>query len=402
MLAVVFLLLAWQWFLVRARIHPLPCGRVVFSFSQVMWDEVWQRPQELAARLAGRIPVIYLSPVQVHRWLFTLGRRWRPVRLVTEPGGGRLVIVSPLVLSGHYKSHLLYHVNCRLLAAHASLWLRDADEVYAVTNTPYAVPVLAHLFERGEARSGLLKRLTYDVIDDFTAFEWSPPWGSELDAELMASADAVMTGTCELMELRRAVRPDVEFIPCGVDFDLFNREVDAMPADIATLPRPILGYFGSISERIDLELIRYLSGRFASASVVLIGPVHLSASAQPRARNIHYLGLKVHEELAAYAKMFSVGLIPFRITPATVKLNPVKTLEYLAAGVPVVSTALPDIERFFSRVVTVGRTHEEFGDLVQRTLDSPDGASVSAGREMARRASWGEMVARMGDMILGA
>jgi glycosyltransferase involved in cell wall biosynthesis len=390
-------LLVIEWIRVAAGGRKLPQGTVLFSFSQVMWDEVWQRPQEFASRSAERLSVVYCSPVQIHDWLLNLKGRWSSARTLTK--NRNLVVLSPLVFSGHYRSHLIFQVNCWILSAYVRMWLKSASTIHAVANTPFGEPVTHEvLFDCGK-RNPRLRCLAYDMIDDFTAFAWSPSWGSELEARLRRKADVVFTGTGELRDSIQVLRPDVEFIPCGVDFELFNLPAKAVPPELARMPRPLIGYFGSISERLDLELIAAIARKFPDASLVFIGPVHLAPDALPRAQNIHYLGLKSHDELAAYAQAFSVALIPFKLTDATVKLNPVKTLEYLATGVPVVSSRIPDVERFFSEAVAVAGSREQFVQLVGEALSSPDVRRRSIGLELARNASWGRMVSRMHERL---
>lgn len=376
--------------------------KILFSYSQVLWDDVWQRPQEYAWRTALQRPVVYCAPVQLHNWLRTLRRRWRPV--VQETGNNRrLTVLSPLILSGHFKSRWIFNLNCRLTAAFVRPWLPAEGQVDCVVNTPYAVPVIDELFHAGRLGKEVAPRvLVYDVIDDFTAFDWSPAFGRELDARLMQMADVILTGTHELLVQRRVLRPEAEFIPCGVDWDLFSAPRPE-PADLSALPRPLIGYFGTISDRLDLDLLDKVARAFPDGSLAMVGPVHLPDSILPRgAGNIRYLGLKPHLDLPGYAQAFDVGLIPFALNEATVKLNPVKTLEYLAAGLPVVSTAIPDVERFFSDAVMVGRTHEEFVALVRQCLEAPDEGRRQAGREMARRASWQVMTEQMNVRISSA
>ncbi len=368
---------------------------VLLTLSEVPWDEVWQRPQEFAWRASLHRRVIYVSPVQVHRWLFTLGCRWRPVRTFA---GRDLVVLSPLVFSGHYRSGWIHQVNCLIVAAWVRLALGGTAEVRAVVNTPFVGAVIQYLFYLDGTRAGRLKSLVFDFIDDFAAFAWAPPFARLLERQLAERCDAEFTGTHELWEWRRQACPTARFIPCGVDFGLYDGPVPPAP-DLAGLPRPLIGYFGSISERIDVALVAKLAVEFSRATIVMVGPVHMSPGELPAAPNLRYLGLKPHDALPAYVQQFDVGLIPFRITEATLKLNPVKTLEYLAAGVPVVSTAIPDVERFFGDVVRVAKTHEEFVNHVRLALEVPDPGRRERGREMARGASWDAMVAAMEEIV---
>jgi glycosyltransferase involved in cell wall biosynthesis len=368
----------------------------IFVYSQVTWDEVWQRPQQYAWLSAEQHPVIYCCPVQMHNLLY-LGRSWRPVRSFAD-GGRRLLVLSPLVFSGHFKNRMVHEINCWITAAHVQLAFRGGLELRVMANTPFALRVLERLarrYGRTHKRGGFqIRRLVFDVIDDFTVFDWSPEFGKEFDRKLTAGADAVIAGTHELA----AARPAVPFIPCGVDFDLFHTP-QPEPLELRDLPRPLIGYFGTISERIDLSMIDRLAREFPSASVVMVGPVHFPAHALPRRENLHFLGLRRHAELPAFAQAFNVGLIPFRITEATTRLNPVKTLEYLAAGLPVVATALPDLVRFYTDVISIAHSEDEFVEAVRAALHSPEQERIARGIDRARSASWQAMVDDMNAVL---
>lgn len=360
--------------------------------SQVPWDEVWQRPHELAMRLGREHRTIFVSPVQVHRWLFTLKGRWRPFRLPEQSPG--LLVLSPLVFPGSYKLKWILHLNSWVEQLTLLLALGGAERWSVCTNSPFAMPAIRALFWRGGTPGQRLYRLVYDLIDDFTAFDWSPAYSKPMDAWLIANAHSVVTGTAELCDEVLRSRPDAEFIPCGVDFEMFHDADVEVPADVAVLPRPIIGYFGSITDRLDMALVGRVAREFPEASVVLVGPVHLDPGMLPRAENLHYLGLRPHPALPAYARAFSVGLIPFHLNEANRKLNPVKTLEYLAAGLPVVAVALPDLKRFYAGVVRLAGDHEEFVEGVRCALRDAAGHDPGRGEAMARAASWDAMTER--------
>jgi glycosyltransferase involved in cell wall biosynthesis len=307
--------------------------------------------------------------------------------------GGRLVVVSPLVLSGHYKSRIVHEVNCILITLHLRTWLPlGPQKFYFLTNTPFGYRPIREMMPATSRRK--YHRIVFDLIDDFTAFDWAPHFSRQFQEQLLRVADAVVTGTQQLANAYAGS----QFIPCGVEFAEFS-DRKPEPTDIAELSKPVIGFFGTISERIDLALVEKIASNFENASVVLVGPVYFNAEDLPKRHNLHYLGLKPHAEIPAYAQAFDVGLIPFVLTPATVKLHPVKTLEYLAAGVPVVSTALPDVEQFYSGIVEVARSHDEFIDCVRRQLKNPDPARIQAGIEKARGASWQAMTDQMNAVL---
>jgi glycosyltransferase involved in cell wall biosynthesis len=363
--------------------------RLLFLYSQVPWHEVWQRPQEIASRLCEHIDVVFFSPVQAHRRLESLGA-WKE-KILYEKGTHRLLVLSPLILSGHYKNSFIFKLNSLLILADAHRALSAYDDVILLTNSPF-VDFLAEKIA--------YESVVYDVIDEFAGFGWAPPTGREMERRLLQRADLVFTGTYSLLEKKRALHPNVHFVPCGVRFEMFNRRQETeLPKDLEGIKKPILGYTGSISERLDTQLIAKLASAYPHASIVLIGPLHGDMRDYPQMRNIFYLGLKRHDELPLYVQQFDIALIPFRLNEASRAVNPVKTLEYLAAGKPVLSTAIPDVERFYADCVAIAYSHDEFIRLADSLLNNDNSARIEKGIDRARSRSWDTMAKTMWDMM---
>lgn len=368
---------------------PIP----VFLYSQVAWADVWQRPQEMAVGLARHRPVLFFGPVQTHHRVWRLKGRWRRVEPGPGPGSGRLWVASPLIFPGEYRWEWARAINRVLLGAEARLALARLDpraacgRFFFLTNSPFCDTLMDKLHPRA---------VVYDIIDDFVKFAWAPADGPRRESAILRRADLIFTGTQTLRETKTAGYAEAHFIACGVDFERFSGgNAQPEPPDLAALPRPILGYFGTLSDRLDRDLLEALARRFPKASLVLIGPVLGSFGPPIEGRNIHYLGLKPPEALAAYAARFDVALMPFAQTEAARAINPVKTLEYLAAGCRVVSTPIPDVERFFSDVVEIHPAVEPFLNAVARLLaergSETDQEARRRGIERARSRSWGAM-----------
>ena len=176
-----------------------------------------------------------------------------------------------------------------------------------------------------------------------------------------------------------------------------------MPREIATLKRPVVGYYGVIDERIDYELLRELATSLQDVELVMVGPVvKVDPSELPRAEHIHWLGQRQYAELPAHVKGFDVCLMPFALNEATEYINPTKTLEYMAAGKPIVSTAVSDVVHNFTPVVAVANTYEEFVTAVRAAIEHPSSEMIARGLEQARANSWESIVARMERIIRDA
>ncbi len=186
-----------------------------------------------------------------------------------------------------------------------------------------------------------------DAFSEFTGYDAR----AVLDAErrLCEKADLVVTTSTALHEAKSPLCRRAALVTHGVDGAHFAGAVDAAippPKDVADLPRPIMGFWGLLQDWFDVDLIAGAAGLRPEWSFVLIGEAAVDVSPLRRMPNVHLLGRRRYSDLPAYARAFDVGLIPFRVNNLTRAVNPIKLREYLSAGLPVVSTPMPEVERY--------------------------------------------------------
>lgn len=238
----------------------------------------------------------------------------------------------------------------------------------------------------------------YYCVDQWSGFSY-------LDGDKIAAAeesicrrvDIVFVTTARLAEQKRRFNCNTFLAPHGVDYDLFRRAIDGateIPPDVAALPQPVLGFYGTIQDWVDQDLLVYLAERHPEWSIVLLGPTFVDVSRLERLPNIHLLGRKRHEELAAYCKSFAVGLIPYVISDRMLAVNPLKLREYLCAGLPVVSTPVPEVEQYRQHC-TVARNHSEFERGVEEALRTASLESRHVRSEAMRSETWERRVAAL-------
>ncbi|HLA13605.1 MAG TPA: glycosyltransferase, partial [Gemmatimonadaceae bacterium] len=248
--------------------------------------------------------------------------------------------------------------------------------------------------------------VVYDCMDELSQFRFAHPDLARRERLLLANADVVFTGGYKLYESKRRYHDNVHFFGCGVDVAHFSRArspATAVPADIAGLPAPVFGYFGVIDERIDYDLVAALAQNNPDATIVMVGPVvKVDRAILPQASNIHWLGQRDYSELPGYVKGFTACLMPFALNEATEYINPTKTLEYMAAGRPIVSTAVADVVRNFTPVVRVARTADEFVTLARQVAAEPDETLIAQGLTQASAASWESIVGQMRKLVQSA
>jgi glycosyltransferase involved in cell wall biosynthesis len=233
--------------------------------------------------------------------------------------------------------------------------------------TPTVAPYLD-----GIPRSGIV----YHCVDRWWAFsEYDGTVMRRHHAALCRRADAVFASASELLEDCREFAPDAQLMTHGVDWDHFATAAFApppRPADIADVTGPILGFFGLIHDWIDQELLGRLADALPHATLVLIGKTRVDTTALLARPNVRWVGQKPFAQLPAYAAAFDVALVPFRLNELTAAVNPIKLLEYLSAGVPVVATALPEIVRMAPREgLSVGSDHDAFVAATRALLAQP-------------------------------
>ncbi|MGB9178650.1 MAG: glycosyltransferase [Pyrinomonadaceae bacterium] len=230
--------------------------------------------------------------------------------------------------------------------------------------------------------------LIYYCVDEYTAFSGVSTHAlAELEEQLLRRSDLVIVSADLLYQSKAASNPRTYLVRHGVDYRHFRRALDAetvVPEEIARLPRPVIGFFGLIADWVDLELMAHVAKQFPEGSLVLLGKSTTDTAALESVPNVHLLGRKAYAELPAYCKGFDVALMPFRINELTLNANPLKVREYLAAGLQVVSTAIPEVEVL--GLCRIAADRDSFVSEVREALKDP-GPSVQRS-EAIRHESW--------------
>ncbi len=242
----------------------------------------------------------------------------------------------------------------------------------------------------------------YYCVDEWSAFSFlNGQLMEQMEADLIKQSDLVITSAEKLYASKRHLHPQTYLVPHGVDSEHFGKALlpgTVVPKELEALPAPIIGFWGLIHEWIDIDLIYQAASQRPQWSFVLIGKTGVDCSALKQLRNVHFLGVRSYDTLPAFAKGFSVGIMPFRINRLTENVNPIKLREYLAAGLAVVSTPL-DEARAYAKVVRFGANGEEFVKALDLAVQDTSQESVRLRLDSVREETWAARVDQISQLV---
>ncbi len=353
---------------------------LLLCLSHLRWDFVFQRPQHLLTRAARQRDVIFFEeplhdPDAAGPWL--------DLRPVAE---GITVAVPHLPPGLDDAAEVAaQQVLLEDLLAQAGMGGR---RLIAWFYTPMALS-----FAGGIAAD----LVVYDCMDELSLFRGAPPHMVELERRLLARADLVFTGGRSLYEAKRSRHPRVHCFPSSIDAAHFRAARDGSlpePAELSEVPHPRIGFFGVVDERMDLGLIAALAEARPGWSFVMVGPVvKIDPATLPRPRNLHWVGGRRYEALPAWLGSWDAGFMPFARNESTRFISPTKTPEFLAAGLPVVSTPITDVVRDWgpegAGLVAIAADAEGVLRAIERMLGADDRAAWLARVDVVlARQSW--------------
>lgn len=326
--------------------------RVLAKENRILWINA----------IANRMPTA--SSKDVSRIFKKLHAFTEPIREVER----NIFVLNPLAFPS-YGNQSILKINQSFLAGQVKRAMRKLGFKNAVNMVfnPAAGMIAGKLGE---------SQIIYYCVDEYTAFTGASRGLKEIEDDLFQRADLVIVSAERLFDSKKHLNPNTQIIRHGTDWRHFRKAVTddlAIPADIAELPRPIIGFHGLLADWVDYKLIKKTAEHFAEGSVVLIGKIAVDAEQKVKilvdVPNVHFLGRKPYAELPAYCKAFDVALNPFAINELTLAANPLKVREYLAAGLPVVSTDIPEVRVLDDCLV--GTDHADFIAKIEAALADP-------------------------------
>lgn len=324
-------------------------------------------------RVLDGLTFIFFEECQFTQSWFYL--RQRPQQLGRELArlGHRVVYVEPPVLCG------ASHMECKQVGdgffqigfqirepKEIKVYLRELHRRFPgsvwLVNHPNWTPRVS-----GEIPDDCL--LIYDCMDLWTEFSNSNASVGLWEMRIASVSDFVIASSMPLVNRMKLYNRQVAYVSNAVCVqDYCPPLVEA--SDLKSIPHPRIVFVGSIAEWVDLELVEKIADFHLSWSVVVVGPSLIPESQLPKRPNLYWLGKRPYYELSAYVTYCDIGIIPFKRNKLTRAVNPLKVHEFLASGLPVVSSFMPDLLLLQGEHVKVGENHEEFVKAVEDILNS--------------------------------
>ncbi|MGH7230191.1 MAG: glycosyltransferase [Nitrospiraceae bacterium] len=315
-----------------------------------------------ASRILNKIRKFWQGPVAVHPHLHVL----TPLAIPYHDLPG-VPAANAWILGRHVRAQIK-----RLGMEPFQMW----------TFMPTSAPLVRHLRPQ---------KVIYYCVDEWSAFSFlNCDLMRRMEESLIGQSDLVITSAEKLYASKRHLHPNTHMVPHGVDAEHFARargETTSLAQDLRGLPRPIIGFWGIIQEWIDVDLIRYVAKCHPEWSIALVGKVDTDCSQLKGLTNVHLVGARSYESLPQFARGFTAAILPFKVNRLTENVNPIKLREYLATGLPVVSTALPEVKRY-ANVVRIGETPDEFVRQLEGAVQDTSEASARERMASVSQESW--------------
>lgn len=343
-------------------------------FCHLRWHFVYQRPQHIISRISKTMKTLFIE---------------EPLYNNESKESGNLIIINDMlhVLQPNVK-------DIESIAAIIPEYVKNKDIPVGWFYSAIFCP-LSECID--------FETIVYDCMEELSLLKGSAKNVINQEKYLISNADIIFTSGKSLYELKKQWHTNVHCFPSSVDEPHFAKALNGIKVadDVANLQSPIVGYYGVIDERIDFALLHETALKLPNVSFVMIGPLSkIEKNDLPQEDNIHYLGMKSYNELPHYLKAFDIAMIPFAVNDTTKYISPTKTLEYMSAGKPIISTKITDIVHDYGICLSMVESADEFYEAIKFALDKTDHFSMELEyHKILKKTSWDITAVKMKSII---
>jgi glycosyltransferase involved in cell wall biosynthesis len=388
-------------------------GQSIIYFGPGKWEGMWRNRHQMMSRFARTNKVMYVEPA------YSLYRYRKEMRR-GQQGWIDLVRAFGKVKVSRLADHFyLYHSPVYVpIFGHFPLekiswWLWNKLLKRTLRRLGFSRPIIwlsqpYHSYYLGNFAERLI---IYHVVDEYLAYPGVTPENrtvlEESEKQLLGKADLVLVVSEKLLKTKGVYNKHTCLIPNAVDYESYEKarlDTGPLPADIAQLPSPVIGYSGLISRRLDLGLIERIAATHPDWSLVLVGMVNDKGCEQMMSRlrhmsNVYFSGIKEIGQVPYYIKAFDVGIIPYMINRETENLSALKLYDFMAVGMPVVATAFPAAGEFKDVVYIAADSHADFIQRIEDALAENNEILAAERRRIASQNTWEQRMKQVSDCI---
>lgn len=400
--------------------NQLKRERTIVCISPDSWRGLFRSRQQIMSRLAKDFRIVYLEPGRLmgeNQLKSAIGAMKNFLNISTYEPIENITVVTGVPLLPHFRTQLpesvlkfsypfISRINYTYTKQHFKRALKELEVedpiVWLCGFGDYGMD--AHRFF-DDLDNSLTCYQVYDESPDFAHNKRIQKQLRNADDVTCKKADVVITTSKSQFDRREGLNSNMFFTPNGVNFPLFNSpmvEDIPLPADIADLPKPIIGFSGWMGYQIDVPLLIKVAKKYVHGSVVLLGPNDIPQTPELKAfmemPNVHFLGRKQPQEMPSYFQAFDAATIPYVMAGHTRYIYPLKLHEYLAAGRTVVSTDLPNLYPH-KDLVHIAMSHDEYLEQLDVAIADYSPDAVKARTDLAKKYSWDDRVKEIKDIL---
>lgn len=344
--------------------------RNIIVLPNIPWSYRWQRPQQILTRLAKEgFNIFYISLVTSEReYISEIAGNIFEVHIKTSTEGN---VLRDFHLDKQNTDDFIKSINNLL-----SKYIKEDSLLF----------VLHPVWKNIALGIDKVKRI-YDLMDLYSGFPGAKDELIKAEEELITKSDAILTTASTLYEFAKTLNQNVYMVKNGSDYEKFSDLKKNGVLDTLT-NKPIVGYFGAITEWLDFDLMKYVIKNNRDKYFVFLGSLNTTNVRKLyKYKNVYFWGEVNHSELSGYLAYFDVCIIPFVLNDLIKSTDPVKFYEYIASGKPVVSVDLPELSKY-SKICYLSKHKEDFSENISKAINEDNQKIVEERKKVSKENDW--------------
>ena len=387
-------------------------GHSIIYFGPGGWSGMWRNRHQLMSRFARKNKVMYVEPIySMYRFRQQQQRErqgiidfWQACRKARVSKAADNLFI--------YHSPMFVPIFGRFPLDKISWWVWNLLFKQTMKRLGFTKPIIWLSRPNMSCFIGNFKEklIIYHVVDEYLSYgEMDVERRAKLEKleqQVLEKADLVIVVSEKLHATKSVFNKHTYLVPNGVDYASYSKALTddtPMPSDISQLPKPVIGYSGLISRRLDLGLISYIAKSHTEWSLVLIGEVNDGGCESELNRlremkNVYFLGIKEITQVPHYVRVFDVCIVPYKLNEQTQNLSPLKLYDFMAMGKEIVTTDFP-IAREFKDILHIAESNDSFVNCIKEALAENDEALFTKRRQIAAQNTWEKRVGKLSEII---